>query len=299
MLFRSNDRTGTAVAGGYDLDVSGLQSGNCIKLSYRDSSGVDHKVTIIRVEDPSILPLSDSVSLDPNDKVIGISFAGGVAGAQAGLQTALNAIGGGLTVASGTGGALRITASGSASVTSLSAKVTATGLTVSGTALPLFVDGDGSPFTDSLDSQAQRLGFAGRIQVNPAIIANSSSLSIYQSPANSAADPTRISDLLDRLDKTGIESSYAANLGFGGTTVPISQLIKQTLQVQANDIQRVNAMNDTQKTVQASFEKRFSSVSGVQLDKELSDMTQLQNIYTANARVLSAVKDMFDVLMRM
>jgi flagellar hook-associated protein 1 FlgK len=76
-------------------------------------------------------------------------------------------------------------------------------------------------------------------------------------------------------------------------------LIKQTLQTQANDIQRVASLNETQKTVQASLERRFSSVSGVQLDQELSDMTQLQNIYTANARVLSAVKDMFDVLMRM
>jgi flagellar hook-associated protein 1 FlgK len=80
--------------------------------------------------------------------------------------------------------------------------------------------------------------------------------------------------------------------------VPLAQLIKQTLQVQANDIQRSASMNDTQKTIQAAIEKRFSSTSGVELDQELSDMTQLQNIYTANARVLSAVKDMFDVLMR-
>ena len=293
------DRSGTAVAGGFDLDVNGLQPGNRIKLTYRDSSGVDHKVTIVRVEDPSVLPLADSLTYDPDDKVIGISFAGGVAGAQAGLQSALNAIGPGLTVASGTGGALRITASGSASVTSLSARVTATGLTGAGTALPFFVDENGAPFTDSLDSSPQRVGFANRIQVNPALLANSSNLSIYQSPANSAADPTRINDLLNRLDRTGLESSANANLGLGGTTIPISQLIKQTLQTQANDIQRVASLNETQKTVQASLERRFSSVSGVQLDQELSDMTQLQNIYTANARVLSAVKDMFDVLMRM
>jgi flagellar hook-associated protein 1 FlgK len=84
----------------------------------------------------------------------------------------------------------------------------------------------------------------------------------------------------------------------GGTMVPLAQLIKQTLQVQANDIQRSASMNDTQKTIQAALEKRFSSTSGVELDQELSDMNQLQNIYTANARVLSAVKDMFDVLMR-
>ena len=293
------DRSGTSVPGGYDLDVSGLQSGNRIKLSYRDSSGVEHKVTIVRVEDSSILPLDDSVSSDPNDKVIGVSFSGGVAGAQANLQGALNAIGGGLAVASGTNGALRITASGSASVTSLSARVTATGLTGAGTSLPFFVDGDGHPFTDSLDTTPQRLGFSGRIQVNPALLANSSNLSIYQSPANSPSDPARVTDILTHLDKTGVESSTIANLGLNGAAIPISQVIKQTLQMQSNEIQRVNSLNDTQKTVQAAIDKRFSSASGVQLDQELSDMTQLQNIYSANARVLTAVKDMFDVLMRM
>lgn len=293
------DRPGTTVAGGYDLDVNGLQSGNRIKLTYRDSSGIEHKVTIVRVEDASVLPLKNSLTSDPDDQVIGISFAGGVAGTQAGLQSALNAIGAGLTVAAGTGGALRITASGSASVLSLTARVTATGLTGGGTALPFFVDGSGAPFTDSLDGLPQRVGFASRIQVNPALLSNSSNLTIYQSPSNSSADPARVTDLLNRLDQTRLEPSANSNLGLGGTTIPISQLIKQTLQTQANEIQRVASMNETQKTVQASLEKRFSSVSGVQLDQELSDMTQLQNIYTANARVLSTVKDMFDVLMRM
>ena len=96
-----------------------------------------------------------------------------------------------------------------------------------------------------------------------------------------------------------MESSTIANLGLNGAAIPISQVIKQTLQMQSNEIQRVNSLNDTQKTVQAAIDKRFSSASGVQLDQELSDMTQLQNIYSANARVLTAVKDMFDVLMRM
>ena len=295
-----NDRASTPVTGGYDLDITGLQPGNRIALSYKDSSGTDHKVTIIRVEDSSALPLANTATAEPNDSVIGISFAGGVAGAQAGLQSALDAVGAGLTVAVGTGGALRITASGAASVTSLSTRITTTNLTGSGTALPFFIDsGNGSiAFTDSLDSPPQRTGFASRIAVNPSLLANSSYLTIYQSPANQAADTTRPTDLIDRLDKTALESSQNSNLGLSGSSVSLSQLIKQTLQVQANEIRRVSSMNETQKTVQAAIDSRFSSMSGVQLDQELSDMTQLQNAYTANARVLSAVKDMFDVLMR-
>lgn len=294
------DRVSTAVAGGYDLDLTGLLSGNRITLSYKDASGADHKVTIIRVEDPSVLPLKNEVSGDPNDTVIGVSFAGGVAGAKGSIQSALDAIGAGLAVNTGTAGALRITATTPASVTSLSARITSTALTGAGTALPLFVDGgNGStPFTDSLDTLPQRSGFASRIAVNPALLSNSSYLSIFQSPANQSADPSRPSDLIHRLDHTNLESSQNSNLGLAGSTVPLSQLIKQTLQIQANEIQRISSLNETQKTVQAAIDSRFAATSSVQLDQELSDMTQLQNIYTANARVLSAVKDMFDVLMR-
>ncbi len=295
-----NDRASSAVTGGYDLDLTGLQPGNRIALSYKDSSGVDHKVTIIRVEDSSVLPLANTSTADPNDSVIGISFAGGVAGAKAGLQTALDAIGAGLTVNAGTAGALRLTATGPAAVNTLSARITSTTMTGAGTALPFFVDGgNGSiPFTDSLDKPPQRSGFASRIAVNPTLLSNSTALSIYQSPANQAADPTRPSDLIDRLDKTGLESSQNSNLGLAGASLPLAQMIKQTLQVQANEIRRVSSLHETQQTVQAAIDSRFSAMSGVQLDQELSDMTQLQNAYTANARVLSAVKDMFDVLMR-
>lgn len=295
-----NDRVPTAVTGGYDLDLTGLQSGNRITLSYKDALGADHKVTIIRVEDPSVLPLKNEVTGDPNDTVIGVSFAGGVAGAKASIQSALDAIGAGLEVDTGTAGALRITATTPASVTSLSARITSTTLTGAGTALPLFVDGgnESTPFTDSFDTLPQRAGFASRITVNPALLSNSSYLSIFQIPANQAADPSRASDLINRLDHTNLESSQNSNLGLAGSNVPLSQLIKQTLQVQANEIRRVSSLNDTQQTVQAAVDARFSSMAGVQLDQELSDMTQLQNAYTANARVLSAVKDMFDVLMR-
>ena len=105
--------------------------------------------------------------------------------------------------------------------------------------------------------------------------------------------------MITRLDTVGIESSPAAALGSAGLTMPFGRLMRQSLQVQANEVQRVAAGQETQKTVQASLEARFNATSGVQIDQELSDMTQLQTVYTANARVLTAVKDMFDILMRM
>ena len=37
-----------------------------------------HTITLVRVDDPSALPLSDSATATPNDKVFGIDFSGGI-----------------------------------------------------------------------------------------------------------------------------------------------------------------------------------------------------------------------------
>ena len=53
-----------------------------------------------------------------------------------------------------------------------------------------------------------------------------------------------------------------------------------------------------QQVVQASIESRFAAASGVSVDEELSNLIQVQNAYAANARIVSAVKEMMDLLMR-
>src|SRR5882672_3531391 len=72
---------------GFTVDVSNLSTGNTIQLSYTDTSAVQHKITVVRVEDPAALPLADTLTPDPNDKVIGVSFAGGAAAVAARLNT--------------------------------------------------------------------------------------------------------------------------------------------------------------------------------------------------------------------
>jgi flagellar hook-associated protein 1 FlgK len=37
---------------------------------------------------------------------------------------------------------------------------------------------------------------------------------------------------------------------------------------------------------------------GVDVDREMADLLQLQNAYAANARVLAAVQEMWDALLR-
>src|SRR3954452_7955121 len=64
-------------AAGFDLDLTGLQTGNVIHVTYKDNTtGATHTLSIFRVDDPSVLPLNNASTLDPNDEVLGIDFSG-------------------------------------------------------------------------------------------------------------------------------------------------------------------------------------------------------------------------------
>ena len=63
----NNTVSGTAAtvgaATGFDLDISDLQRGNVISLEYTDNTGpTTHNISIVRVDDPSVLPLDNSVT---------------------------------------------------------------------------------------------------------------------------------------------------------------------------------------------------------------------------------------------
>src|SRR4051812_15700045 len=64
---------------GFDLDLAGMKSGNLIHVTYKDNvTGATHNLSIVRVDDPSVLPLANAATLDPNDEVLGIDFSGGL-----------------------------------------------------------------------------------------------------------------------------------------------------------------------------------------------------------------------------
>jgi len=75
---------GTAVAvgaqNGFDIDVGSLSNGNKITVNYTDvGTSTSYTMTLVRVDDPTVLPLSNTVTPDPNDTVVGIDFSGGIA----------------------------------------------------------------------------------------------------------------------------------------------------------------------------------------------------------------------------
>jgi flagellar hook-associated protein 1 FlgK len=280
---------------GMDVDLAGLVPGNDLLLGYTEN-GLAKSVRVVRVEDASKLPM-DRVDAD-GVRVIGLSFAGGAAGVAAGLQAAL---GTGLTL-SGSGSTLRVLDDGvgnTTEVTALSARRTANLLQGDGPAISLFVDSGNTPFTDSLDGLGQRLGFAGRISVNPAVISNNSLLVQYQ-PGASLGNAGRAELMVERL--TGMRFAAGTGQGLNGSGYRISgsigELVSQVMDHQGAAAASAISARDTQSLALEAVVQRMQSEYGVNVDEEMARLMELQNAYAANARVLSVVQELLDNLMR-
>jgi flagellar hook-associated protein 1 len=55
---------------------------------------------------------------------------------------------------------------------------------------------------------------------------------------------------------------------------------------------------DGQNVVLNTLQQKFTAVSGVNMDEEMAHLLSLQNAYSANARVMSTVNDMYKTLMQ-
>jgi flagellar hook-associated protein 1 FlgK len=293
--------TVTGPPAGFSVDIAGMSDGNTIQVTYTDGSSVQHNVTIMRVDDPAALPLSNSVTTDPNDTVVGVSFAGGAAAVATALNTALGATG--LQFSNPSGTQLNIVDSGAPAITVNSASTTTTATTLTGGsgALPLFVDGL-TPFTGAIAGTGpESLGYAGRIAVNSALAANPSNLVTYASPANPAGDATRPNFIYNQLAAAQLEFSPATGVGsanapYQGTLLSYMSQVVSTQSIAANAASNLQAGQDV---VVNALQTRFNSTSAVNIDTEMGNLLTLQNTYSANARVMSTVKQMLDALLQM
>ncbi len=299
--------TGTAAtsgaATGYDLDLTGLQSGNRVSLTYVDNgTGKSKTVTFVRVDSASALPLSDDATANPNDTVHGIDFSGGMASVVSQIQTAL---GGSFAVSNPSGSTLRILDDGATNavdVSSLTADVTSTALQDDGTGMPLFTDGSGGgAYTGSFERGSQKQGFAGRIALNASVAADPSLLVKWQtSPGTDAGDPTRPQALLDRLERTTFD--FGAETGMTGTghgfSATLTDFADRMVSFWGAAAASASSALDSQSVIQTNLEERIKTASGVSVDQELARLIQLQSAYAANARVMSTAKDMLDTLMQ-
>jgi flagellar hook-associated protein 1 len=289
---------------GFDLDITGLLAGNSISVNYTDrSTGEQHTLTFMRVDDPAALPLKDSATLAANDKVVGIDFSGGMASIINQINAAL--VGSGLQASNPTGNTLRILDDGSANhadLNSLSATRTVNSLTGGTPELPFFLDAN-QPYSGAITSGGpQSLGLAGRLVVNANLIADPSRLVVYQtSPQTPAGDTTRANFILDRISNAQL--SFSPDAGIGTTAAPFTgtlpAYLRQMISQQGEAADSASRLKEGQDVVFNSLQARFNDVSAVNIDVEMANLLNLQNAYAANARVASTVKEMLDTLMRM
>jgi flagellar hook-associated protein 1 len=295
--------SGTAVVAsgaqsGFSVDTGSLLPGNSVTVSYTASPGnAPHTLTIVDVSDPTSLPLP---SPDPDNPVVGVDFSAGMTGAVA----ALNAqFGNQLQFSNPSGTTLQVvnSVSGNNSVTvnSVTATSTQTGLTGGTSQLPFFTDGS-TPYSGAITGGvSEMVGYAGRIEVNPELVANPGDLVSYQASTQSG-DPTRPDFLASQL--TSAQLTYSPQTGIGSTTQPytgtLSDYIGQVLNTQGANAASAQSLSSGQDVVVNSLQQSLNNQSGVNIDDEMANLLALQNAYSANARVLTTVNQMFTTLLQ-
>jgi flagellar hook-associated protein 1 FlgK len=308
--------TSATVAGpgpttGYDMALgAGLIDGDSVTVELT-ANGVTQKITFKRVDDTSV-PMSDDMTADPNDivfRLTGSSAAGHATQMQAAIDTWAAGVGSaaGAFGVSVSGANLRVladpTATGGASVNSAAAHVTAQTLANGSSALPFFVDtaAVGGLFSDrQTGSGAQVTGLAARIDVNGALKADPSAL-VKITATTLESDETRPSFLVAALQNTGRYFKPAGGLGtdtnpFQGSVLSYARSVIVT---QTNDAATAEQIAEGQEAVVTQLQARFDSVAAVNIDEEMTLLIQLQTAYGANARVMTAVREMLDMLRQM
>ena len=292
---------GTAVApagqAGFDINVGNLLAGNTIKVSYTVAPGnTARTLTIKQVSDPTALPLP---SPDPSNQVIGVDFSGGVAGVLNQLNGIFNSK---LQFSTPSSGTLRVLNGGAGTgvtIGSVASTATQPGLAGGMSQLAFFTDGT-TPFSGAVTSGgAQINGYAGRISVNPALAVNPGALVAFQ-PGTASGDSTRPTFLASQL--TAANLTFSPQTGIGTPVSPysgtISSFIGEVLNTQGAAAASAKSLSDGQDVVVNTLQQSFNSASGVNIDNEMSNLLTLQSAYSANARVLTTVNQMFNTLLQ-
>ena len=295
---------GVAPQAGFDVDLAGLQTGNIVHLTYKDNTtGITHNLSIVRVDDPSVLPLPNTATVDPTDEVLGIDFSGGIASVVSQLNSALGSTAN-LQFSNPGGSTLRVLDDGApnrSDVTAASVTTTVSSLTGGTPELALFTDG-GRAFSGATTTNgAQVTGFAARITVNNAVIGDPSRLIVYNtSPLTASGDTTRSDFILSRLT-TGLYA-FSPQTGLGTTAAPFKGTLvnftQQFISAQGDAASAAKQLADGQDVVLSTLQSKFNQSSGVNIDEELAHLLSLQNAYAANARILSVVKDLYSALIQ-
>ncbi|EFH11638.1 flagellar hook-associated protein FlgK [Pseudoroseomonas cervicalis] len=187
--------------------------------------------------------------------------------------------------------------------------------------LRLFTDSDGSapPAAGTAAGAAQTVGFAARMTVNAAVaeaprLLRDGTHATADFTPNPAGGPSGFTTLLSRVSQYSFGAEKAAGvphtaiptsgLGPGGTLssnfAAPQRIIDYAASVvgsQAGTIAAAESAAEGATTQRSYLDGLVQKSEGVDTDAELANMVALQNAYSANARVMSAVQSMWDALL--
>jgi len=179
--------------------------------------------------------------------------------------------------------------------------------------------GGGSP------AQSGYVGFAGTIQVNPAVTADPSLVTNGTTTVagsaggasafapNPATGPAGFTTMITRVldyalgsdvqagvtqpppNVSGLGPSGTLSAGFAAPT-DLAGLATAVTGAEAQQSAGVTSQLTGAQSLQSTLQSQLASGSSVDLDAQMSQMIVLQNAYVANARVMSAVQSMWTQL---
>ena len=305
--------TGTVSGGAATIDLTGIQAGNALTVPVTAPDGSVRNIILIasnaatkgvdpaQTDDSSGLAQTFDISGGPSTYAAKIQAALSALSTRAGAAGYRNVP---TLSASGSGATVTIAGSGGYAVAAASAEITvptsSTDLKAGYPQIALFVDGAGnSLFTGSFDGGSQRTGLAQRLSVNTALTANPAALT-----ASSATDPTASGSRAQFVYAalTTAQKTFSSSSGIGGVSAPYSASVvsfaQDIIAAQGSAAATVATLNDGQQVALSTAQSRFSTSAGVNIDEEMSNLIALQTAYGANARVLTAARDMLNQLLQ-
>ena len=285
----------TPVTNGLAIDTAGITDGNTVSLDFSDAGGAPRNVVLVQVSDPTLLPVDQTFTANPNDIVIGVDFSSPSAASD--IQAELDALlpGSGVVVNAGAGAAFEFTATLPATIDGLEASITNSSFT-NGVSFALFQDRqDGEVFTNAIGAST---GLAGRLELSSELVSDPSLLSRFDSGSSSVGDSSRVNFVLEQI--RGESFQFSPTTGLGAPTNPLTSTIEDFLQTLiADQGQQASAAGREAEISLISFnnvQDRIQSESGVNIDVEIARLIELETAFQANARILTAVQDLFDTL---
>jgi flagellar hook-associated protein 1 len=149
----------------------------------------------------------------------------------------------------------------------------------SGQGLDLFTDPTGAVPAAGTAGVALSIGVSSAVQAAPTMVRDGASA------PGAAGDTTLIDNVLNSVFASGATSlTGQATALVAGHAALASDASSQT---------------DTATALRSGVEAKLGAVTGVSVDSEMSDLIRLQNAYGANAKVVTAVQDMWNQLLGM